>query len=344
MEPSVQMGPKRYHEFDETHEAQQSNHLLNGQNPERTVLPISVCFRKNRQLCDSQIARIERVADSIHQRPEPHFEPERKQIGDRIDFFAPLTHRLFALVGHRLLQSFSNEFGELRVVRRSDEGRRSQRHRCLQVLSNVRVELLFRRAVQTLLIDEVRVIDRNRLEGSRRLNRQRGQDFLGENRPGVRFDRLQHLQLLVEAVRIHRERRVRLAGVAQKQLARRSQRRRQRNRRRIQREPVQHRHEGIAEVAEKLLVERARRRGKNHRGQRARADLAGGRGLDGGGEFVRGNVVVVVDESGRHRAGIVEFLDHPILHSVVFIIDDEGGGWEKADVTARHLHVERLSK
>lgn len=227
-------GRTEYHELNEAHEPQQSNHLLNGENPERAVLPIALCFWQNRQLGDEQMARTERFADSIHERPESHFEPEWKQIGDRIDFFAPLAHRFFAIRGDCLFQSFSDELRELRVVRRSDERRRRQRHHRFEVLANVRIELLFRSAMQSFLVNEIRVVNRRRLEGSRRLDRQRGQDFFGENRPSFRFDRLQHLQFLVKSVRIHGKGGIGLIGIgligiAQQQLARRGQRRRERN-------------------------------------------------------------------------------------------------------------------
>lgn len=333
-----------YHELNETHEPQQSNHLLNGENPERAVLPIALCFRQNRQLGDEQMTRTERFADSIHERPKTHFEPEWDQIGDRIDFFAPLAHRFLAIRGDGLFQSFPNELRELRMIRRSDERRRRQRHHRFEMLANVRIELLFRSAMQSLLINEVRVVNRRRLEGPRRLDRQGGQDFFGENRPSFRFDRLQHLQFLVKSVRIHGKGGIGLIGIAHQQLARRGQRRRERNRRRIQRETMQHGHERVVEIAKKLLVERPRRGGKNHRGERTRAEFAGGRWLDGGNELVGGDFAMIVDECGGYGARIVEFLSHPVFHTVIFVENDEGNVWEKTDVAASHLHIERLSK
>ena len=107
---------------------------------------------------------------------------------------------------------------------------------------------------------------------------------------------------------------------------------------------MQHGHERVVEVAKKLLVKRPRRGGENHRGERARAEFAGGRWMDGGNELVGGDFAMIVDERGGYGARIVEFLSHPVFHAVIFVENDEGNVWEKTDVAASHLHIERLSK
>ena len=106
---------------------------------------------------------------------------------------------------------------------------------------------------------------------------------------------------------------------------------------------MQHSHERVVEIAKELLVKRPRRGGKNHRGERASAELAGGWWLDGGSECVSGDFVVIVDECGGYRARFVEFLSHPVFHAVVFVKKYEGNVWKKTDVAASHLHIERLS-
>lgn len=66
--------------------------------------------------------------------------------------------------------------------------------------------------------------------------------------------------------------------------------------------------------------------------------------MDGGNELVGGDFAMIVDECGGYGARIVEFLSHPVFHTVIFVENDEGNVWEKTDVAASHLHIERLSK
>ena len=308
------------------------------------MLPIALVFGQKRQLGDLQVTRTERVADAIHQRPKTHFQPERNQIGDRIDLFAPRSHRLLAFVRYRLVQPLPNHLSELRVVGRSDQRRRSQRGHRFEVLTNVLLQLLLRAAVQSFLVDEVCSVDRRCLQRGRALNRQRRQNLVRQNRPVSRCDRLQNLQFLVKSIRIQRKRGVWLIGIPQKQFARRSERRRERQRGRIHRKTVQNRHKGVVEIAEKLLMERPRRGRKNQRRARACADFAGGGWRNGGSQVGGGDLVVVVDESCGYRARIVELLSHPVFHTAVFVEDDERNVREKTDVAASHLHIERLSR